>query len=183
MITVLTGSLISPLLGLLLLVSRQLRVGLFELDALQQRLQDSRKSLEAAETEQLKARQTIQRIEAEELAPLRQQKRNRRGTRAPDPGCSGARRGHSAHGAEPAACAAASRPASGSWHRWSRTCWPWRRGSAVLQSGEDLAIATVQLEQSSQAKARSPSRKPISRPSVGYAPVNPPTARSCWYPG
>ena len=42
-ITVLTGSLISALsLGLMLLVSRQLRVGLFELDTLQARLKDSR---------------------------------------------------------------------------------------------------------------------------------------------
>ena len=41
-ITVLTGSLISALsLGLMLLVSRQLRVGLFELDTLQARLKDS----------------------------------------------------------------------------------------------------------------------------------------------
>ena len=44
LITVMTGSLISALsLGLLLLVSQQLRVGLFELDALQQRLRDSRR--------------------------------------------------------------------------------------------------------------------------------------------
>ncbi len=45
-ITVLTGSLISALsLGFLLLVSRQLRVGLFELDDLQERLQNSRREL------------------------------------------------------------------------------------------------------------------------------------------
>ena len=52
LITVLTGSLISALsLGLMLLVSRQLRVGLFELDALQEKLQDSRRQLKAAERE------------------------------------------------------------------------------------------------------------------------------------
>ena len=51
LITVLTGSLISALsLGLLLLVSRQLRVGLFELDALQANLRDRRAALDAAET-------------------------------------------------------------------------------------------------------------------------------------
>ena len=45
-ITVLTGSLISALsLSLMLLVSRQLRVGLFELDALQQKLSESRQQL------------------------------------------------------------------------------------------------------------------------------------------
>ena len=56
LITVLTGSLISALsLGLLLLVSRQLRVGLFELDALQERLRNSRQALDAAETERSEA--------------------------------------------------------------------------------------------------------------------------------
>jgi len=51
-ITVLTGSLISALsLGLMLLVSRQLRVGLFELDALQQKLSDSRRQLDDNLTE------------------------------------------------------------------------------------------------------------------------------------
>ena len=42
-ITVITGGLISALsLGLMLLVSRQLRVGLFELDGLQAKLRSSR---------------------------------------------------------------------------------------------------------------------------------------------
>ena len=45
-ITVLTGSLISALsLGLMLMVSRELRVGLFELDDLQTKLQESRLAL------------------------------------------------------------------------------------------------------------------------------------------
>ena len=45
-ITVLTGSLISAIsLGLMLLVSRQLRVGLFELNDLQTRLRESRQAL------------------------------------------------------------------------------------------------------------------------------------------
>ena len=47
-ITVLTGSLISALsFGALLLVSRQLRVGLFELNDLQSKLKDRRIGLEA----------------------------------------------------------------------------------------------------------------------------------------
>ena len=51
-ITVLTGSLISALsLGLMLLVSRQLRVGLFELDALQSKLQSSRNELDSSRSE------------------------------------------------------------------------------------------------------------------------------------
>jgi len=47
LITVLTGSLISAIsLGLMLAVSERLRVGLFELDGLQQRLREGRSSLE-----------------------------------------------------------------------------------------------------------------------------------------
>ena len=95
LITVLTGSLISALsLGLMLLVSRQLRVGLFELDGLQQKLQDSRRqlqqnrgALESAEDERRQAIAQTQRIDAElstakqraatlreELEPLQQQR-------------------------------------------------------------------------------------------------------------
>ena len=87
-ITVLTGSLISALsLGLMLLVSRQLRVGLFELDTLQARLKDSREQLDAAERERVETRRATVRIEAElkaaeqrantlrqELAPLQKQR-------------------------------------------------------------------------------------------------------------
>ncbi len=59
LITVFTGSLISALsLGLMLLVSRQLRVGLFELDDLQEKLQTSRLALAPlkAERKRLEAR-------------------------------------------------------------------------------------------------------------------------------
>ena len=49
-ITVLTGSLISAVsLGLMLLVSERLRVGLFELDQIQDRLRDSRAALKRNE--------------------------------------------------------------------------------------------------------------------------------------
>ncbi|MFN9643960.1 MAG: DUF3084 domain-containing protein [Cyanobacteriota bacterium] len=51
-ITALTGSLISALsLGLLLLVSERLRVGLFELDQLQDRLRESRQALSASQAD------------------------------------------------------------------------------------------------------------------------------------
>ena len=87
LITVLTGSLISALsLGLMLLVSRQLRVGLFELDALQEKLQDSRQQLKAAERERDKTQTETKRIAIEleqsqqrantlrlELAPLQKE--------------------------------------------------------------------------------------------------------------
>jgi uncharacterized protein (DUF3084 family) len=52
LITVLTGSMISAVsLGLMLLVSQQLRVGLFELDQIQARLQASRSALARTRTE------------------------------------------------------------------------------------------------------------------------------------
>jgi uncharacterized protein (DUF3084 family) len=52
LITVLTGSLISAMsLGLMLLVSERLRTGLFELDQLERRLRDSRRSLETSRAE------------------------------------------------------------------------------------------------------------------------------------
>ena len=52
LITVLTGSLISAMsLGLMLLVSQQLRVGLFQLDQIQARLQESRNALKSSQAE------------------------------------------------------------------------------------------------------------------------------------
>ncbi len=60
-ITVLTGSLISALsLGLMLLVSRQLRIGLFELDELQAKLQTSRDALKTSRLAQSNAERDLQ---------------------------------------------------------------------------------------------------------------------------
>jgi len=83
LITVLTGSLISAVsLGFMLLVSERLRVGLFQLDQLEERLQQSRSALERskaelslAEQQRNQARQRAQRLR-QELAPLLAQ-RNR----------------------------------------------------------------------------------------------------------
>tara|TARA_Y100001968_G_C19367857_1_gene723516 strand:+ start:500 stop:1480 length:981 start_codon:yes stop_codon:yes gene_type:complete len=59
-ITVLTGSLISAIsLGLMLLVSRQLRVGLFELNDIQTRLSESRKALLPLQKERILLEQRI----------------------------------------------------------------------------------------------------------------------------
>lgn len=77
LITVLTGSLISAIsLGLMLLVSERLRVGLFQLDQLEERLQQSRIALQrstaelaTAEQERNQARQRAQQLRRE-LAPL-----------------------------------------------------------------------------------------------------------------
>ena len=155
LITVLTGSLISALsLGLLLLVSRQLRVGLFELDALQERLRDSRRSLEAAEAERQNARATIERIEAEELAPLRQQKRQLEQERerlALDVQARDAdiqRTEQELRGVRNRIQAGEKELAS-----LEQNLLALRRGAVVLQSGEDLATATIRLEQPDQAKA------------------------------
>ena len=60
-ITVLTGSLISALsLGLMLMVSRQLRIGLFELDELQAKLQTSRDALKTSRLAQSNAERDLQ---------------------------------------------------------------------------------------------------------------------------
>ena len=68
MITVLTGSLISALsLGLMLLVSRQLRVGLFELNDLEARLRSSRSDLKGSRKAQRKARQQLEQARADEV--------------------------------------------------------------------------------------------------------------------
>ena len=65
-ITVLTGSLISALsLGLLLLVSRQLRVGLFELNALQDKLRTSRSDLERSRKAQAGAARELSQAQRE----------------------------------------------------------------------------------------------------------------------
>ena len=67
-ITVLTGSLISALsLGLMLLVSRQLRVGLFELNDLEARLRSSRSDLKESRKAQRKARQQLEQARADEV--------------------------------------------------------------------------------------------------------------------
>ena len=68
LITVLTGSLISVLsLGLMLLVSRQLRVGLFELNELQARLRSSRAALKASRKAQQESRDQFQQARRDEI--------------------------------------------------------------------------------------------------------------------
>ncbi|CAK6701976.1 DUF3084 domain-containing protein [Synechococcus sp. CBW1107] len=78
LITVLTGSLISAVsLGLMLAVSERLRVGLFELDALQARLLDSRTTLRRSEQNLRRSRQEQARVEA----ALQRARRDREQTR------------------------------------------------------------------------------------------------------
>ncbi|MCP9816527.1 DUF3084 domain-containing protein [Synechococcus sp. GreenBA-s] len=74
LITVLTGSLISALsLGLMLLVSERLRVGLFQLDQIEHRLRKGRQALENSQAE-------LKRSQAE-LASSRQELRSAEGGR------------------------------------------------------------------------------------------------------
>ncbi|MDM7936892.1 MAG: DUF3084 domain-containing protein [Cyanobium sp. CZS 48M] len=78
LITVLTGSLISAVsLGLMLAVSERLRVGLFELDALQARLLESRTTLRRSERNLRLSRQEQAQVEA----ALQQARRDREQTR------------------------------------------------------------------------------------------------------
>ncbi|AII47771.1 polynucleotidyl transferase [Synechococcus sp. KORDI-52] len=167
LITVLTGSLISALsLGLLLLVSRQLRVGLFELDALQARLQDSRRQLDAAERERDKTRTDTKRIAAElkqaqqradtlrlELAPLQDERaqleaERERLTRDI------ASRDADIQRTEAELKSVRSRIRSGEQELkdLERNLVALRRGSVVISSGQTLARATVRLDAPEQAK-------------------------------
>ena len=166
-ITVLTGSLISALsLGLMLLVSRQLRVGLFELDALQARLKTSREQLQASQKERQKARSETGRIEAEltiarerantlrkELEPLQTQRdklesereRLSRDIKVRD---ADIRR------TETELNQVRNRIQAGEQElkTLERNLVALRRGAVVLSNGQTLATATVRLESADQAK-------------------------------
>ncbi len=181
-ITVLTGSLISALsLGLMLLVSRQLRVGLFELDGLQQKLQDSRRqleqnrvALESAEDERREAMAQAQRIDAElstakqraatlreELAPLQQQriqleaeqKRLSRDIQQRDSTIKARDADIRRTEAELQRVRASIKAGETELKELERNLIALRRGSVVLSSGEVLATATIRLENTGQAKA------------------------------
>ena len=167
LITVLTGSLISALsLGVLLLVSRQLRVGLFELDALQARLQDSRRQLDAAERERNETRTETNRIAAElkqsqqradtlrrELAPLQNERAQLEAERerlSRDI----AARDADIQRTEAELNSVRNRIRSGEQElkELERNLVALRRGSVVISSGQTLARATVRLDAPGQAK-------------------------------
>lgn len=166
-ITVLTGSLISALsLGLLLLVSQQLRVGLFELDALQQKLRDGRRDLETANRERKEAREETLRIDAElrqaqkrsitlraELEPLQNERRrlederNRLSQEITS-------RDADIQRTEAELRQVRSRIQSGETElkELERNLVALRRGAVVLRSGQTLATVTVRLDSPDQAK-------------------------------
>ncbi|MEC8440897.1 MAG: DUF3084 domain-containing protein [Cyanobacteriota bacterium] len=167
LITVLTGSMISALsLGLMLLVSTQLRVGLFELDELQDRLKDSRRALKAAEDERRQAQAASQKIESElidsrkraatlrqELEPLQQQRSALEKERARLSQDIKARDADIQR-TERELQSVRSRIKAGEQElvALEKDLLALRRGSVAVRSGQVLARATVRLEQPSQAK-------------------------------
>ena len=166
-ITILTGSLISAVsLGLLLLVSQQLRVGLFELDALQQKLRDGRRDLKTANREREEARDETLRIEAElkeaqersitlrqELAPL-QQERQRLEAERERLNQEIASRDADIESTEAELRQVRNRIQRGEAElkELERNLVALRRGAVVLRSGQMLARVTVRLEKPDQAK-------------------------------
>jgi uncharacterized protein (DUF3084 family) len=167
LITVLTGSVISAMsLGLMLLVSQRLRVGLFELDQLEARLQTSRNQLAASKTErnraeQERSRSQVQLHQAEQqlgsfrksLPPLLAQKRqveaerNRLGrdVQARD---ADIRRNE----AELAQVRGRITASTKELKELETNLIALRRGDVVISSGQTLASAKVTVERADQAK-------------------------------
>ncbi|MEB3172487.1 MAG: DUF3084 domain-containing protein [Cyanobacteriota bacterium] len=160
LITVLTGSLISAVsLGFMLLVSERLRVGLFQLDQLEARLQQSRSSLERsnselaiAEQERNQARQRAQSLR-QELAPLLAQ-RNRlereRDQLSSEVNQRDAeiRRNQSELAGVRRQIASRTQELKG----LESNLIALRRGDVVISSGQPLATAKVKLERPQQAQ-------------------------------
>jgi uncharacterized protein (DUF3084 family) len=167
LITVLTGSVISAMsLGLMLLVSQRLRVGLFELDQLEARLQTSRSQLAASKTERNRAEQERSRSQGQlhqaeqqlgtlrrSLAPLLTQRRqleaerNRLGrdVQARD---ADIRRNE----AELAQVRGRITASTKELKELETNLIALRRGDVVISSGQTLASAKVTVERADQAK-------------------------------
>ena len=174
LITVLTGSLISALsLGLMLLVSQQLRVGLFELDRIEHRLRDSRTSLGRSQAElkrshsdllkaekgRKQARQLLAEAERQArslraaLGPLMQQRlalekqrdQLNRDIRAKD---ADIQRNQQELAQVKGRIVAAGKELK----ELEANLLALRRGDVVISSGQSLVIAKVKLQKSSQSK-------------------------------
>jgi len=174
LITVLTGSLISALsLGLMLLVSQQLRVGLFELDRIEHRLRESRISLGRSQAElkrshrdllkaekgRKQARQLLDEAERQArslraaLGPLMQQRQAleqqrdqlNRDIRAKDADIQSNQR-------ELAQVKGRIAAAGKELKDLEANLLALRRGDVVISSGQSLVIAKVKLQTPSQSK-------------------------------
>jgi len=173
-ITVLTGSLISALsLGLMLLVSRQLRIGLFELDEVLAKLQSSRDSLKVSRLAQSNSERDLQQAKSDsahvqielkevqkratelrnELAPLQKQRQRLEAERTR------LSRDISQKDAdiqrteiELANVRSTINAAEKELKQLESNLIALRRGAVVLSSGQQLAAATLRLEDPSQAR-------------------------------
>ena len=174
LITVMTGSLISALsLGLMLLVSQQLRVGLFELDRIEHRLRDSRTSLARSQAElkrshsdllqaekgRKQARQLLAEAERQArslraaLGPLMQQRlaleqqrdQLNRDIRAKD---ADIQRNQKELAQVKARIVAAGKELK----EQETTLWALRRGDVAIRSGQPLWIDKVTLQNPSQSR-------------------------------
>ena len=160
-ITVLTGSLISALsLGLLLLVSRQLRVGLFELNALEAKLRSSRADLKTSKSAQKQAGKeltTAQQRAAElrrTLKPLQEQTRSLEAERqrlSQDVDAKDVEIQRTEQ--ELSAVRSQIRSGEKELNQLEDTLLALRRGNVAISSGQPLATATLKLERPDQAKA------------------------------
>jgi uncharacterized protein (DUF3084 family) len=168
LITVLTGSLISAIsLGLMLLVSERLRVGLFELDQLEARLRSDRAALAAGKAELAKAeasrRAAEQRFEAaqqraavlrRELEPLQRQRAQLEAERDRLSQEVQSRDGEIRRTeAELAQVRARISAGAQELKELESNLIALRRGDVVITSGQPLASAKVTLQQPDQAKA------------------------------
>ncbi|MDP6321213.1 MAG: DUF3084 domain-containing protein [Prochlorococcaceae cyanobacterium ETNP14_MAG_5] len=173
-ITVLTGSLISALsLGLMLLVSQQLRIGLFELDEVLAKLQSSRDSLKVSRLAQSNSERDLQQAKSDsahvqielkevqkratelrnELAPLQKQRQHLEAERTR------LSRDISQKDAdiqrteiELANVRSTINAAEKELKQLESNLIALRRGAVVLSSGQQLAAATLRLENPSQAR-------------------------------
>ena len=159
-ITVLTGSLISALsLGLLLLVSRQLRVGLFELNALEAKLRSSRADLKTSKRAQKQAGKeltTAQQRAAElrrTLKPLQEQTRSLEAERqrlSQDVDAKDVEIERTEQ--ELSAVRSQIRSGEKELNQLEDTLLALRRGNVAISSGQPLATVTLKLERPDQAK-------------------------------
>ena len=159
-ITVLTGSLISAVsLGLMLLVSERLRTGLFELDRLETRLQQSRTALQGSQKALAQAQEGQQQVQQElgqaeqrvtslrrELAPL-QAERDRL-SREVQHRYAEIRRTE----AELAALSRRITAGEQELEDLEKNLIALRQGDVVIPSGEALASAKVTLKRPAQAR-------------------------------
>ena len=160
-ITVLTGSLISALsLGLLLLVSRQLRVGLFELNALEAKLRSSRDDLKTSKSAQKQASKELTTAEQRAaelrrtLKPLQEQTRSlevERQRLSQDVDAKDVEIQRTEQ--ELSAVRSQIRSGEKELNQLEDTLLALRRGNVAISSGQPLATATLKLERPDQAKA------------------------------